>query len=59
MPKFKVETTVQIRRVYEIEAASADEAEDLADTCGSECLVHEEDVSEEIDNVAEIKPKAE
>jgi hypothetical protein len=55
MPRYKIEATVQLRRIYEVEAASMDEAEELAQTCDSSSMIHEEDISEEIDSVEEIK----
>jgi hypothetical protein len=45
---WKITTTAQIRRVYEVQAETAEEAEDLAcELVGT--LVSEEEISEEID----------
>lgn len=58
MPKYKIETTAQVRRVYEIDADSAEQAEAICDEHGDQYMVHEEDMSEEIDSTDEIKSKA-
>jgi glycerol-3-phosphate cytidylyltransferase-like family protein len=53
MPTFKIETTAQVRRVYMVDAASAEEAEEYIDDHGADVMVHEEDISEEVDSVKE------
>jgi hypothetical protein len=58
MPRYKIETIVQMRRVYDVEAHSAEAAEEKLDETGTEYMVHEEDVSEEIDSTKELKPGA-
>jgi hypothetical protein len=56
MPIFHVYCTAQTNRTYEIEAADADEAQELVGE-GAGDIVQEEEVSEEIDGVAlQAKP---
>lgn len=51
MPRFNVETTAQVRRIYSIVADTAEEAKEIASNCGIDHMLHEEDISEEIDGV--------
>jgi len=56
MPRYRIVTTTMVRRSYEVEAADQTAAEELA--CNgdlNEHLVHEEDVSEDVDDVAKIE----
>lgn len=55
MPRYKIESTAQVRRIYEIEAATQDEAEEKFET-DAVSPVHEEDISEEADDVREMAP---
>lgn len=59
MPKWKIESTAQVRRIYIIDAPSADAAEEIvAEDNPGLYLAQEEDISEEIDSVDEyIEPK--
>ena len=57
MPTYKIETTVQVRRVYIVDAATAEAAEKCVDENGADVMVHEEDVSEEIDSTKEVVDK--
>jgi hypothetical protein len=55
---FVIETVAQVRRVYHVEAQCADDAQGwLANNDGSENLVHEEEITEEIDSCALIKSR--
>ncbi|CAN1721958.1 protein of unknown function [Hyphomicrobium sp. 1Nfss2.1] len=59
MPLFHIETTTQVRRVYEIEAASLDAAEEAFDNVdGKPTIVMEEDISEEVDAIRPIAVSA-
>lgn len=54
MPRYKIKTTAQVHRIYFVDAPDADEAERLV--CEADIgLQHEEDVSEEVDDVSEVK----
>lgn len=57
MPRYKIETTTMVRRVYVVDAKSGQDAEDLIDVNGDRYLVHEEDVGEDVDDVSVIKPE--
>lgn len=52
---YEVECTAQVRRLYHVLAASKAEAEDLICESGDEYLVHEEDISEDVDGVKAAK----
>ncbi len=52
--RWKVETTAMTRRVYEVEAQDADDAEAMVANDLDVSLVHEEDINEDIDSVHEI-----
>lgn len=54
MPRYKFECTAMVRRIYEVEAASEEAAEDIINETGSDHMVGEEDISEDIDDVSEI-----
>lgn len=54
MPKFKIETTAQIRRIYIVEAEDEHQAEIIVDDRGDSFMVHEEDISEEIDDIIAV-----
>ena len=51
MPTYRIETTTQVRRVYEVTAENERQAEIRLDDNPCPFMVHEEDVSEEIDSI--------
>lgn len=57
MPKYTIQTTAMLRRTYEVEAATEDEAIDKLNE-GSVEPLHEEEVNEDVDDVTELAPKA-
>jgi len=60
MPRYKIETMVQLRRTYEVEADSADEAENILvnDDEVGKYVTSEEEINEDVDDVSEIKQEA-
>ncbi len=56
MKRFKIETMAQVRRVYIVEADDANAAENVLvnDEEVGKYMDHEEDISEETDNVTEM-----
>jgi len=56
MPRYKIETMAQVRRVYIVEADNATDAENVLvnDEEVGKYLDLEEDISEEVDDVSEV-----
>lgn len=51
MARYRIETTAQVRRVYEMDAEDERQAEINVDDRGAKFMVSEEDIGEEIDSV--------
>lgn len=57
MPLYRIETMTRVRRVYLATADNAKAAEEYVVENGADCLIHEEDESEETYSVTEALDK--